>query len=729
MPRVWLAGAAISLVALGGAEARAVEVPSSAAEPETTVSGVTVIGRPPLDYKVEDLTLPKLTQPLVDTPTIIATIPRQVIEDRNDTSLSEVFRHSSGISLGAGESSWQGTNLTLRGFNARNDLFLDGMRDFGSYYRDPFDLEEVDVLQGPSSILFGRGSTGGAINQVSKFPTLAPHLRAEATLGTDDTRRITADLDEPIPQLGDGAAFRLNVMGHQSGVDGRPEEEFHRYGVAPSLSLGLGTPTRFNFSYLHQDEDDVPDYGIPWFRGAPAPVPRSTFYGFDTDYLRTEADVATFRLEHDFSPALSVRTQLRYANYQRTWRDTEPQPVTTGVTAATPLTSVLVNRALQGGHSREIFLQDQTDITARFDTGFLHHTLVAGIEVGPESSSPEYDNGVGMPRATLLNPTIVPFSGTQFPRIIVKTTAFTTSGYVIDTVNVGPKIELTGGIRYDDFDSDYEAQNYAINTKTIAVSPTTHQSDKRDDALPSYRASAVYKATPSSSLYFDYSTSFNPSAEALSEIVAVRSLNAGNVNLPPEKNRVYEVGGKWDTLGKRLLLQAAIFREVKYNARIPDPNPADAGLNILGGDQRVDGFEVEAIGRVTARWQIDLSYTNLHSEVIKSGPGGPAVGQPLFNAPDNALAFWNTYQITDRLAVGGGLNLVSARYGQITNPVEKAPGYVTGDLMARYQLTPHLRLQANVYNLANTYYADELHGFHIIPGPGRSALFSLAVDY
>ena len=517
-------------------------------------------------------------------------------------------------------------------------------------------------------------------------------------------------------------------MGHQSGVDGRPEEEFHRYGVAPSLALGLGTPTRFTFNYLHQVEDDVPDYGIPWLLGKPAPVPRSTFYGFTTDYLRTQADVATFRLEHDFGPGLTVHTQLRYANYQRTWRDTEPQPVTAKLTAATPLSSILVNRALQGGHSREIFLQDQTDLIAKFDTGFLHHTLAAGFEVGPESSTPEYDNGVGQPQAPLENPTIVPFSGRQFPRVIVRTTAFTTSGYVLDTVNIGPQVELTGGVRYDDFDSDYEAQNYSTNVNLLGT-PTTHQSDKRDDALPSYRASAVYKPTPASSLYFDYSTSFNPSAEALSGIVAVRSLNVGNINLPPEKNRVYEVGGKWEVLGRRLLLQAAIFREVKYNARIPDPNPADAGLNILGGDQRVDGAEVEAIGRLTSRWQIDLSYTNLHSEVITSGPGGPAVGQPLFNAPNNALAFWNTYQVTGRFAVGGGLNLVSARYGQITNPVEKAPGYVTGDLMARYQLTAHVRLQANVYNLSNAYYIDELHGFHLIPGPGRSALFSLAVDY
>jgi catecholate siderophore receptor len=247
------------------------------------------------------------------------------------------------------------------------------------------------------------------------------------------------------------------------------------------------------------------------------------------------------------------------------------------------------------------------------------------------------------------------------------------------------------------------------------------------DELPSYRGGIVYKPIPIASVYFDYSTSFNPSAESLSQIVAVRSLNQGNIGLPPEKNRVFEVGSKAEVLGGRLLLQGALFRETKYNARIP--SPTNSAFNILGGDQQVDGFEVEAQGRLTDRWQITASYTNLHGEVIRSDKGGPAVGQPLFNAPDNSFALFTTYQITPRLAVGGGLNTVTRRYGQITAPVEVAPGYTTGDLMAKYQLTQNVRLQVNVYNVADTYYYDQLHGFHIIPGAGRSALFSAAASF
>ncbi|MBE7218768.1 MAG: TonB-dependent siderophore receptor [Caulobacteraceae bacterium] len=724
--RLACGSALASVLAVATAHAQPARDSASAQAEASRAESVQVVGQPPEVYKSDTFpTLFKLTQPNLDTPTITPTITRQVMQDEAATSLADVFRNASGISLGAGESSWQGTNLTLRGFNARNDLFLDGMRDFGSYYRDPFNLEEVEVLQGPSSFLFGRGSTGGAINQVSKTPTLAPHLQLEAVVGTDETHRGTIDLDTPVPQLGEGAAFRLNLLDHENEVAGRDEGHFHRTGVAPSLALGLGTPTRLTLSWFHQAEDNLPDYGIPWLLGKPAPVPRDSFYGFESDYQHLIADVSTVKLEHDFNEHLTFRDQVRYADYGRHWRETEPQAVTTGVTAATPLTSILINRSLQGGHSHERLLDDQTDLLAKFDTGFLHHTVAMGFELAQETSQPEYDFGIGLPRTTLIDPDVnQPFSGDDYARIRVKTDAFTASVYAVDTIAIGRQLEITGGVRYDNFRSDYEAQNYAT---APPHGPTTHVSALRTDDQPSYRAGIVYKPVPIASVYFDYSTSFNPSAEALSQIVAVRSLSQANIDLSPEKNRVYEAGAKAEVLGNRLLLQGAVFREIKYNARIPDPT--NSMFNILGGDQQVDGFEVEAQGRLTDRWQLTASYTNLHGQVIRSGAGGPAVGQPLFNAPDNAFDLFTTYQLTSRLAFGGGLNLVSRRYGQITNPVEEAPGYVTGNVMAKYQLTQNLRLQVNVYNLSDADYADALHGFHIIPGAGRSALFTVAAAF
>lgn len=688
-------------------------------------SAIVVTGYPAEGYKTDDIAIPKLTQSVIDTPQVVVTTPRQVMEDRGATSLTDVFRNSSGISIGAGESSWQGTNLSIRGFNARNDMYLDGMRDFGSYTRDPFNLEEVELLQGPSSILFGRGSTGGALNQVSKVPALRTFLEVEGTGGTDDLGRGTIDVGAPLPQLGPTAAFRLNAVAHTQGFTGRDKVGATRFGVAPSFAYGLGTDTRFFLSYYHQSEDDLPDYGLPYFRGLPAPVARHNFYGFTSDYIHTQADIGTARIEHDFSPDVTLRDQIRYAAYERQWREMEPQISTPGVTAATPLAAIIVNRALQGGHSQETFLQNQMDLTARFDTGFIAHTLAAGWEIGPESSKPTYDNGINIPPTSLLSPNEnQPFAGTEFARVRVSTTAFTVSAYLIDTLKFGSHWELSGGVRYDDFRSHYVAQFFSPAPAMLGQ-PTTSQNVHQNDGKPSWRSSLVYKPVPNESIYFDYSTSFNPSAEALSQIVAVRSFNTGNIGLAPEENQTFEVGAKWNLLANRLQVQTALFREEKENARVPDP--ANTQFNILAGTQRVDGFEIEVAGQITRQWQVSGGYTYLNGKTIQTVPGGPPLNSPLFNAPESSVALWTSYQLPHRVQIGGGLNYLTRRYASVTTaPFTYAPGYTTGDLMVKWQATDHIRLQVNVNNVADAYYFDQIHPFHIIPGEGRTALFTVA---
>jgi catecholate siderophore receptor len=242
-----------------------------------------------------------------------------VIQEQGSTTLRDTLRNVAGISLAAGEGGAQGDNLTIRGFTARNDLFIDGMRDFGSYYRDPFDTEEVEVLQGPSSVTFGRGSTGGVVNQASKTPELNHFMNVGLDFGTDNTRRATIDLDLPLPSLGSGSAFRLNAMGDIGDVAGRDVAENRRDGFAPSLVFGLGTPTRITLSYLHENADDVPDYGLPWLFNGAAPVNRVNYYGLaDANFLRTDDDIATAKVEHDVNSHLTLRDQLRYANTSAT---------------------------------------------------------------------------------------------------------------------------------------------------------------------------------------------------------------------------------------------------------------------------------------------------------------------------------------------------------------------------------------------------------------------------
>jgi catecholate siderophore receptor len=717
------AGSIAAALLLG--EAAHGQTQEPAKEPPKTVKGVLIKSQPPQGYKADAPAIVKLTQPIIDTPQMINVTTRQVMDDRMATSLTDVFRNTSSISIGAGESSWQGTNLSLRGFNARNDMYLDGMRDFGSYTRDPFDLDTVEVLEGPSSILFGRGSTGGVVNQVSRQPQLGSIESGEITGGTDDLIRGTVDVNGPVPQLGDTAAFRIDAMGHSQDFTDRDKVHDRRWGVAPSFAWGLGTDTRIVLSYLHQSEDDLPDYGIPYFRGLPAPVPRNNFYGFTSDFLQTDVDVGTARFEHDFSPDLTIRDQVRYANYWRNWRDMEPQVITTGVTLATPLSAINVNRALQGGVSTETFAQNQMDLIGDVRLGGIEHDFSAGWEIGPESSEPTYNNGIGVPPTSLLHPNENQvFSGLEVPAVTVRTTAFTVGVYGIDTIKLGEHLELTGGVRWDRFDSHYVAQFFSTALATLGQ-PTRRQDVHELDQKPSWRASIVYKPVPFGSIYFDYSTSFNPSAEQLSQIVAVRSFNTGNIGLAPEDNETFEVGTKWDLLGERLQLQSALFQEVKENARETDP--ANTQFNILAGTQRVNGAEIIADGNLTEAWNVSASYTYLLGRTTKSVTGGPPVGSPIFNAPQNSVALWTTYQLPYRVQIGGGLNYLSRRYAAISAAsYTSAPEYTVLDAMVKWQATDHLRLQVNVSNFTNAYYIDAIHGFHAIPGEGATALFSIA---
>jgi catecholate siderophore receptor len=664
-------------------------------------------------YRPEASTLPKLTEPLKDTPQSITVVPRQMLDDTGATNFRDALRTVPGISLAAGEGGAQGDNLTIRGFNARGDIFLDGMRDFGSYYRDPFNYDSIEVLKGPSSILFGRGSTGGVVNQVSKTPGLAPFIAGTATLGTDLTRRATVDVNQPIQGLGTGAAVRLNAMIHDSEVAGRDVAENRRWGVAPSLALGLGTSTRFTLNYFHLSEDDQPDYGIPFLLSRPAPVNHSNYYGFDGEnYLETRADVVTAKLEHDVNDALSLRTQFRYANYHRDVLISEAQ-VPASVTAATPLSSIIVNRNQISALSTETFLQNQTDATIRFNTGGIGHTLVTGIEIGRETSDPRRFTYTGVPGTSLLYPNPDdPFTGTKTVRSDSKATSNSFAVYALDTLKLGDQVDLIGGVRWDRFDTDFEQR-----------APTSSELSRVDEK-PSWRAALVYKPLPNGSVYVSYGTSFNPSGESL-------SLSAANVDTPPEENEVYELGSKWDLFDGGLSVRGAIYHQVKTNARTPDPN--DPLLNVVTGEQTVDGFEIEAAGRITKQWQVFSGYAFADSEVTKSNR--PAeVGNPLANTPKHTFSLWTTYDLPYRIQVGAGAFYVASRVASstvdaATGLLREVPDYWRFDAMAKYALTDNVDLQLNLYNLTDEFYFETIHPAHIIPGAGRTALLTTSFRF
>jgi catecholate siderophore receptor len=649
----------------------------------------------------------KYTEPLLDTPQTITVISKEVIEEQGATTLRDVLKNVPGLTITAGEGgNPAGDNLTLRGFSARNDIFIDGVRDISPQSRDPFNLEQVDIVKGPGSVYTGRGSTGGSINLLNKTAGLKRSFGGTLDFGSDRTRRATADVNVP---FGDSVAFRLNLLAHHSGVAGRDVVEFDRWGVAPSLTLGLGKPTRFTASYYKLKQDNISDYGIPWvpvtnnalveFRDRPAPVPRNTFYGLrNRDFERLNADLVTLKFEHDFNDNLSLRNQLRFADSSRDSIATPPRFANNNSTA--------INRELRSWQTGDKIWDNQTDFIARFSTGTVEHALVSGLDITRENNTRKTRTAPNM-LTTLFNPNpddVYTGTITESP-IIGDVTANSQAVYLFDTAKLGNKWELNGGLRWDRFDAA------GITTLGVPIS--------RVDRMLSVRAGAVFKPLPEGTIYASYGTSLNPSLEGL-------SYNTANTVIDPEKTYTTEVGSKWNFFSGRMLVSGALFNVDKFNARTPGVSAGDP-LQVLEGKQRVKGAELSVEGNFTRAWQVLAGYTLLDSETVDSNVLGE-IGKELVNTPRNSFNIWSTYRLPSGFHFGGGARFVDRRFGNTIN-TRFVDAYWTFDAMASYPISKHVDLKLNLYNLTDKFYFDRIGGGHIVPGPGRAATLSTSFRF
>ena len=686
-----------------------------------------VVARQTERYRTNQSSMSKLTEDLLNTPQTVKTMSRELLEDRGLTSLNDALRTVPGITLGAGEFAWQGNAPTIRGFSARDDMYLDGTRDFGSYPRDPFNLESLEILLGPSSVLFGRGSTGGAINQVTKRPTLNFLTDFSVNVGSDNTIRATADVSRPVQLLGSGAAFRFNILSHQGEVTDRDGAKAKRFGFAPSLAFGLDSDTQLTLSYMKQASDDRPDYGIPWLNGNPAPVSRQNFYGFDSDFLETDADIFTANINHMFNSSISLNALARYAHYERDSRITEAL-ITESVTAGAPLTNTSIYRNVFLGNSEETLLATQATVTWELKTGNIEHVIAGGVEFSRETSNPTFSFGIGASGTSLLTPNSqMPFTGSTDPRIISDTTGQTSAVYVLDTIKFNDNWQLTAGGRWDQFDTDYDAVRFKgpatpFNSGELDGNESFNQTDKEG----SYRAALVYKPTLESSIYLAGSTSFNPSAQGLSLLTTGRGLGLGNQHLDPEKNQSLEAGVKINLNEGALSFAGSVFEILKKNARVADPN--NPGFNTLGGEHQVRGISLDMNGMVGPGLFLTAGYSHLDTEVTKAAPGA-AIGAALANAPEHSLSLWINYQFNERLDFGIGARHISDLLAQNTGNGKSVPSYQLLDGMGRYILSDTVSLKLNATNLTNEYYFDQLHPWHIVPGPGMTITFALNVIF
>ena len=659
------------------------------------------------DYRILEPSLFKFPDPIKDTPQSITVIPQDLMREQSVFSMREALRNVTGLSLNAGEGGSQGDNITLRGYSARNDIYLDGVRDWGSYTRDVFNLEAVEVLKGPSSAVFGRGSTGGIINQVSKTPQATPFREIVGTVGSGPLGRVTLDLNQP---LSDSVAARLNAMFQQGEVVGRDYVDLQRWGVAPSVTLGMTGPTRLYLSYYTQHESSLPDNGLPYLFGQPAAVSRDTFYGLpDHDFQDTTVHVGTVRLDHTVNENVKLRSTLRYARYLLDQDATAPRIAGTP-TPDTPLDSITVNRGIVGRERDDSMLDHQTDAIVTFATLGLRHTLVAGIELARETTDVTSFTVTGVPTATLVDPDPFPNLGAlqRTPNTRAKTTAYTASAYLVDTLALTPQWKLLGGVRFDHFEADFENRTFTTTGATLRL-------DRTDD-VASPRAAIVFQPTALQTYYFAWGTSFNPSAEAL-------TLAVNTVNTPPEKTQSFELGAKWQLLENRVSLNTALFRIDKTDARTSEPGSL---VQTLDGRQRSQGFEVEVVGRPLPPWSLFAGYTYLDTRVLESddvNAGVPVEGKRLIAAPEHSMSFWTTYDLTSQWQIGAGVIYASERAANTSN-TNTLPAYVKADATVAFAPWRNLEFRLNALNISDARYFDQVYQGHAPPAPGRTILFT-----
>jgi catecholate siderophore receptor len=658
----------------------------------------------------------KLGETELNTAQSVTVVSSELIAAQGATRLEDALRNVPGITLNAGEGAARGDTVNIRGFSAFNDFFIDGIRDAAVYTRDIFDADAVEVLEGPSAVLFGRGSTGGAINQVTKAPLLMPLETFTSIVGTNELIRTTGDFNLP---FGTASAARLNVMGESSEVAGRDFVKNRRWGIAPAVAFGVGGPDTLTLTYLHQHENNVPDGGIPFLDGAPAPVPRSSDYGLVSDVNTTLVDIATAHYVHTFAANLSIADTLRYAHYEFDYQSAMPNFGATVPTATTPLADILVGRDMPGSSGVQTNLTEQLDLTAHFSTGPITHALVTGLEVARQTSdldrysNPFNTNNNWIPETSLLDPNpveplpgILPVSSRQ------DTTADSDSFYVTDTLGFNQYFDLLASARYDRFCADYQQ----LTVSSGAVLDLSHV-----DHVGSPRAAFEYKPTADQTYYIAYGTSFDPSAEAL-------TLTTKTANLGPVKATSYETGAKESLLGGGLLVSAAVFRTQVNNAQTNDPdNPT---LTILDGDQRVDGLELQANGHVTQNWELFAGYSLLDGKTVSSGTAA-YVGKEMPNVAHDQLNLWTEYYLPFGIEVGGGGNWVGQRFAD-SGETARLPGYVVWNAMVSWKLSHNVMLQLNGLNLFNRYYYAAPYYTsaaenHVIPGAGRSATLSINV--
>ncbi len=684
-------------------------------------------------YRATRTRIGKGEQELRDIPQSVTVVTERLIDDRNLDTLKNTLHYTAGFSFQAAEG--QEEDIRLRGFSLQStgDLFIDGMRDPAFYDRDSFNWDRLEVLRGSASMLFGRGSTGGAVNQVSKEPMLLNQHELDATYGSGSYKRLTGDFNF---KTGDNAALRLNAMWNESDAFGIYGAGLDKRGVAAAWRLGIGTRNEFQLSLYHLNNRNGIHFGIPWLRRSTTDatlglvdVDPKNYYGAASDYAAGTANHATVSHIHRFSDGGELKTAVRRGHYDRDQRASAirfagaaSQPGGVAVNAENLSGATVLTRGTQNRIQELENVQLQSDYSNKFNWFGFSNSLLAGVDFINDrfkTFAATLPTGVTLTKPTTTIGT--PDDGgsvNESLRIIRKSGDFESDAlgiYLQDMIQVADHWKVLAGLRWDQFDGTYRT----FSTAGATLGQQTGQPRSREDSLWSRRFGVLYQPTPLTSFHLSYGTSFNTSGDAY-------QYDALGSNTPPEASRNFELGAKLENGSGDLSTSIALFRAEKYNERNRDVETVNATNYVLSGKRHAEGIDIDIAGRITPSWEVYVSYEWIFSAKIDRGASngttllaGELVGAWPGVTPRHTGTIWSTYQITPKWRSGGGVNYRSSMKPLLA-PAITAPGYVTFDLFTEYTVSSQMLFKLSVANVANKLYADALYRGHYTPGAPRT---------
>lgn len=677
---------------------------------------------PAAPYKVDHVQASgKFPERMLNTPKSITVLSKEVLEDKNATTLKEIGRSTAGVTLGSGEGGNAfGDRFFIRGFDARNDVFIDGIRDPAVSIRENFFTEQIEILRGPASSYAGRGTAGGAINIVTKQAGDVNFKRINSEFGTDQTKRVTLDVNQVIDPT---FSVRVGGLFQDANVAGRNFVTDNRWGSFISTKYTPTSDIKITTNYVHTDLSGYPDFGVPYYRQGNTPVtsagiPRENWYGFlNRDFQTARQDFGTGTIEYRVNEAITLTSKVRGEHSLLNYIGTLPQNPNT--TSPNPLLWTTTASAQSRYQTADVWA-NQNEATFKLDTGGVKHTAVFGVEYSNENISIDRYAGLASELAgspftstgavsgvNLYAPqyTYIPFG---IPSLLGNPTRYgvnTSSVYVMDTANWQDTIIVNGGVRYDGY-----SQSASNNTSYV----------KQSADLVNYNVGVVYKPLSIGSVYAAYATSANPFG---SELDATGTDYGGvppnsTLLLGPERNKAIELGTKWELADRHLLVTGALFQTTKDNARETVNN-----LLTSGAAYRIQGIDIEAEGKITDRWSIFGGLVLMQSKVTQSGVASN-IGLQLANIAHQSFSMLTKYKFDGGWELGGQAVYRSKVYGgTFAANTNELPSYWRFDAFVEKKIDQNWTMKFYAQNLTNKLYYDSFYRSavpFVAVAPGRA---------